>query len=411
MRRQVRDRVVELVRVRAGDLLEHPQNWRRHAERQRSVLRGVLAEIGYADAVIARPTPEGLQLIDGHLRRGLNSDQMLPVLVVDLDEQEARTLLATLDPIAALAGIDAPALEGLLGSVQTSSAAVRSLLDDLRRAARLPVLHVTADPDVVPPVPSEPVTRLGDVWILGPHRVVCGDATSADVWAKLLDGEQASAMWTDPPYGVDYVGKTVDKLTLLGDRPTGLDELLRRSFTNANAHLEPGAPIYVAEPSGALQSVFLAAFFEQGWRMHQSLVWVKDRPVLGRSDYHFRHEQILFGYARGGGRRGRGRAGWYGGNAQDSVLEVARPAASREHPTMKPVELIVRCLLNSSAEGDVVLDPFGGSGSTLVACHLHGRRARLLEVDPRYCDVIIRRYEAISGQTAKRETPGRRQAG
>ena len=147
---------------------------------------------------------------------------------------------------------------------------------------------------------------------------------------------------------------------------------------------------------------FTGAFLGQGWRLHQSLVWVKDSLVLGHSDYQFRHETILYGHKPGRGRIGRGGRGWYGDDAQTSVLEVERPKASREHPTMKPPELIEIALGNSSKRGDVVLDPFAGSGSTLVACERLGRSARLIELEPRYCDVVVERFERLTGKKATR---------
>ena len=162
-----------------------------------------------------------------------------------------------------------------------------------------------------------------------------------------------------------------------------------------------GAALYVAHPAGPQSATFLEAFCAQGWSLRQTLVWVKDSLVLGHADYHFRHEPLLYGYKPGGGRRGRGGEGFYGDNAQSSVLEVARPRAAREHPTMKPVELVKICLRNSSRRRDLVLDPFAGSGSTMVACERLGRRARLLELDPADCDVICARYERLTGGGAE----------
>jgi DNA modification methylase len=150
---------------------------------------------------------------------------------------------------------------------------------------------------------------------------------------------------------------------------------------------------------------------ELGWRLRQGLVWVKDSLVLGRSDHHYKHEPVLYGYLPGEGRRGRGSAGWYGGDVQTSVFAVPRPKASPDHPTSKPVALVAAMLANSTRPGEVVLDPFGGSGSTLVACEQLGRAARLLELDPRYGDVVVRRWEALTGGTAIREPdPGDRDA-
>jgi DNA modification methylase len=277
---------------------------------------------------------------------------------------------------------------------------VLDLLEGLARGAGLPVASPLVDPDEVPPLPESPRTRRGDLWVLGRHRLLCGDATNPKDLARLMDGAKADCMWTDPPYGVDYVGKTARALRIAGDSPGGLEELLTSAFARAGLVLAPGARIYVSHSAGTPSLSCLAAFVAQGWRLHQTLVWVKDVMVMGRTDYHYRHEPIAFGYTPGPGRWGRGAKGWYGTDDQDSVIEVARPAASREHPTAKPVALIRRCLANSTGPGDRVLDPFCGSGSTLVACELIGRKGYGMEIDPAYCDVVVRRFEALIGEPA-----------
>lgn len=394
---QVKDRVVELIRVRAGDLAPNPANWRRHPERQRAALRALLRQIGYADALLARRDEGRLVLIDGHLRQSLDPEQVVPVLVLDLDEQEAELLLSTLDPLAGMATPDPEALADLLERVEASSAAVRALLDSVARGAGLPVSRLHLDPDHVPE-DQEAITNKGDLWQLGRHRLLCGDATREGDLARVMDGTRADVLWTDPPYGVDYVGKTSRALRISGDTKDGLEDLLQRAFGAAGSVLAPGAAIYVCHPAGPLQVTFLQAFMAQGWQLRQSLVWVKDTMVLGHGDYHYRHEPIAFGYAPGPGKRGRGGEGWYGGNSQDSLFEVSRPAASKDHPTMKPVELIARCLANSAPPGGVVLDPFAGSGSTLIACELQGLAGYGTELEPGYCDVIVRRFEELTGQ-------------
>lgn len=399
-RAAIRDRVVELVRVRAGDLVPNPANWRSHPERQRRALRALLGEIGYADSLIARRVDGELVLIDGHLRKDMDPDQVVPVQVVDLDEREAELLLASLDPLAGLAVPDPDVLERLLERVQPPSAAIRDLLDDVSRSAGLALRRLRADPDSVPKA-SEPRTHPGDIWQLGHHRLLCGDATvPADV-KRLMAGAQANVLWTDPPYGVDYVGKTPRAMTIAGDAPGGLAELLRRSFAALGPALAPGAAFYVCHPAGPVARDFWEALDTAGWQLRQGIVWVKDTMVLGHADYHYRHEPIAFGYLPDEVPRGRGRGGWHGGNDKDSVMEVPRPAASREHPTMKPVELVRRCLLNSSVEGDAVLDPFAGSGTTLIACEMLRRRGFALELDPSYCDVIVARWEEATGLEAR----------
>lgn len=241
------------------------------------------------------------------------------------------------------------------------------------------------------PVPEEPLTCSGEVIILGDgHRLLCGDATILRDVRRLRASERAAAMWTDPPYGVRYVGKTPAALKLRGDCPDSAPALLADALVVAAAEaLVGGAPYYIAHPAGALAVDFGLALRAAGWRIRQTLMWGKDRFVLGHSDYHYRHEPIYYGYSPGGeGRRGRGATGWHGGDDQDTVFEVKRPAASHEHPTMKPVTLIERQLLNSTGPGDTVYDPFAGSGGVLVACENLGRRAFLIELDPGYCDVL-----------------------
>jgi DNA modification methylase len=393
--------VVELVRIRAGDLVPNPANWRRHPAHQRAAVEGLLKEIGYADALLARRDEGRLILVDGHLRQGLDPDQVVPVLVLDVNEDEADTILATLDPLAAMAEPDPEAFGALLARVGAADLEVQGLLERLRREyGNVPTLP--PDLDDVPE--AQPRTRPGDLWLLGEHRLLCGDATKPLDMEQLMDGEQADVLWTDPPYGVDYVGKTREALRISGDTPQGLRDLLRAAVAALDSSLRPGAAIYLCHQSGAGSLEVLAAFRDQGWRLHQTLIWVKDSLVVGHTDYHYRHEPIAYGFAPGGGRRGRGRAGWYGGNAEDSIFEIPRPSACREHPTMKPVELVARCLRNSSRPGDRVLDPFAGSGTTIVACETLGRRGYAIELDPRYCDVILARFEAMTGLVPTRES-------
>jgi len=394
-----RDRVVELRRVRAKELLEHPRNWRTHPKRQKEALRALLSQVGFADALIAREQDGRLVLIDGHLRRSLDPEQLLPVLVLDVDEAEADMLLATLDPLAGLAGANSDALSDLLSRVTSSSEEVRQLFAELM--TRAGSITGSADPEEIPPLPEKPKTRLGDLWELGEHRIVCGDATSAMDLARLMNGEKARLLWTDPPYGVGYVGKTRAALRIRNDEEAGLAELLSKAFAAAAAVLAPGAAIYIAHPAGPGQAVFLNAFLAQGWVLRQELIWLKDSMVLGHADYHYRHEPLLYGHAPVKGRWGRGAAGWYGGHSEVSVLEVPRPKASPEHPVAKPVELVRRMVANSSAPGDVVLDPFLGSGSTLIAAELIGRRCFGIEIDPAYVEVAVARWERFTGRQAK----------
>ena len=261
------------------------------------------------------------------------------------------------------------------------------------------------DPDEVPEPPAEPVTQPGDLYLLGGHRLLCGDATKEKDVEVLMGGGLASIMWTDPPYGVSYKGKTKDALTIDNDEKEGLAELLAAAFGCANGVLDPGAPFYIAHPAGALSLVFGRAIQEVGWRIHQTLVWVKNSMVLGHADYHYKHEPIYYGWTEGPGRSGRGNhegTRWHGDHSQVSVFEVPRPKASPDHPIGKPVDLVIPMILNSSARGAIVYDPFLGSGTTMIAAEMNGRVCYGLEIDPRYCDVAVHRWENFTGRKAER---------
>lgn len=268
--------------------------------------------------------------------------------------------------------------------------------------------------DEAPEVPAAPVTRLGDVWQLGEHRVICGDATDPAVYETLLEGGRADAVWTDPPYGVEYQGKTKQALRIQNDGGGDLEALLTDAFAALVPACRPGAPVYIAH-SDTRRVTFEQTARAAGIDVRQNLVWVKGSMVLGHSDYQYQHEPILHGYTEahepvllgyssgGAGRKGRGGPHWYGPNNATTVFEVAKPPANRDHPTMKPVDLIRPMLTNSCRPGGTVLDPFGESGSTLLAAHLNGQRAALIELDPRYVDVICARWQELTGQTPTRD--------
>lgn len=273
------------------------------------------------------------------------------------------------------------------------------------RLSMFPDLNGGVVEDEVHEPPAEATTRRGDIITLGRHRLLCGDSTKEGDWKRLMSGQaKADVMWTDPPYGVSYVGKTKKKLQIENDGVKGLPELLQSAFSNISAFaLSEGAAIYVAHPAGVLSVVFDNAFVAQGWRLHETLIWLKNSMVLGHSDYHFKHEPITFGYKQGGGRRGRGAKGWYGPNNETSVLAFDRPSRSEQHPTMKPVGLVAHCLKNSCPTKGVVVDPFLGSGTTLIAAEQTGRACFGMELDPRYFDVITKRWETISGGKVTRK--------
>jgi site-specific DNA-methyltransferase (adenine-specific) len=295
-------------------------------------------------------------------------------------------------------------LADLLSGLDPADDALRALLDDLARQYELdPGRGGLQDPDVVPELPAEPFVRRGELDELGDHRLLCGDSTDASDVGPLTNGALADCLWTDPPYGVAYEGKTERHLRIRNDDPETSDDVIAGAFRLAP--LGPSSPFYVSAPAGPRSSAFRAAIAAAGWRLHQELVWSKGSIVLGHSDYQYAHEPILYGYTAGAGRPGRGRhpgSHWYGDNSESSVLEYPKPAANRDHPTAKPVALVARCLRNSTRPGDLVYEPFAGSGTTLIAAEQLGRRCVAMEVDPRYAQVTIERWQTLTGREAVR---------
>ena len=258
------------------------------------------------------------------------------------------------------------------------------------------------DEDAVPEPPEEPISKPGDLWILGEHRVLCGDSTNIDDVERLMDGEQADMVFTDPPYGMSYGGGRAAGSTpkgakvkahgmIINDDLTGenLTNLIKDSIASCNAVSKSGAAFYICF-TWRTYSEFDNALNEIGIKTKACIVWDKKSIGLGLSDYRPQHEFIFYC----GGH-------WYGNKKESDVWYMSRGSTGEYvHPTQKPVELIERALNNSSKGGDVVLDLFGGSGSTLIACQKNGRKARLMELDPKYCDVIVKRWEDFTGEKA-----------
>lgn len=420
-----RNRIVGEGMADAKALTAHPANFRRHGDLQRAALDGSLAELGWVQRVVVNRTSG--RIIDGHLRVDMAAaaGEQVPVVYVELSDAEERLALASLDPIAGLAENDQEALDHLLEDLDVGHDGLRAFLDGLAsEEPDTPAAGLT-DPDEIPDTPSKATTTQGELIELGDHRLYCGDSTDPVTVEMVLDGQPADLVWTDPPYNIAYEdvrGRTIAN-DAMGSKAFG--DFLRRAFTAMAKHLRPGAPAYVAYADSEVVNVRLA-YADAGLLPRQSLVWVKSSFTLGRQDYHWQHECILYGWKAGAAHT------WVGGydkatvvddepntasmpkdalralvqqlrNARNtSVIREPKPSANDLHPTMKPVGLIAHMVANSSARGASVLDPFGGSGSTLIACEQLGRSARLIELDPRYCDVIVARWEAFTGRNAVR---------
>lgn len=233
--------------------------------------------------------------------------------------------------------------------------------------------------------------KSGDIWAIGPHRLMCGDSTEREDVQALMDGDLADLVFTDPPYGVAYQGGTADALTIENDalNKADLRVFLEKAFDNIHDLLKPGGAFYVCSPAGDMETVFRNALEAVGLELRQCIVWAKDRFVMGRQDYHWQHESILYGWKSGAAHF------FVDDRTQSTVWNVDRPSANPLHPTMKPIELVGRAVRNSSAPRQIVVDLFGGSGSTMEACNERQRVCYSMEYDPKYCAVILERLTLL----------------
>jgi DNA modification methylase len=380
-----------------------------------------IRRFGFGAPILARRANG--EIIAGHTR--LKAAQQLgldrvPVRFLDLDPVDAHLLALADNRLGEEASWDDEMLAAVLADLKAQQADLAATgFSDGELAKLLAAADAAADTGE-PPEPelsradelqAKWGTKPGQLWTVPSrstpgkaHRLLCGDSTKGEDVARLMGDERAECLWSDPPYGVAYVGKTRAKLTIANDTLSGekLYEFLCAAFVAADTHaLAEGAAIYIAHPSGAAAIQFLLAVEHTGWRIHQGLVWVKDRFVLGHSSYHLAHEPLLLAFAPAkSGRRGRGGSGWFGDNAQSSAFQVPRPSVSDEHPTTKPVELIKPMIRNSSPPGGLVYEPFSGSGSTMAACEATGRVCRAIELDPKYVAVALERMSATGLQPA-----------
>jgi DNA modification methylase len=413
---EIRNRVKSLRLVKASDLRPNPRNWRTHPKAQQEALRGLLAEVGYADAALARPLADGsLELIDGHLRAETTPDMKIPVLVLDVTEAEADKLLASLDPLASLAGVDGSKLEGLLSRVGTKNVALQEMLEGL--ASKAGLAGAAAVDDEVPAPPKKPKTKLGDLIVLGEHRLLCGDSTVAANVARLFEGRPAPRiMVTDPPYGVDYDPTWRHSAGINNSDRVGKVANDSNADWSGAWKLFPGEVVYVWH--GGLHSATVQTSIEAaGFLVRAQIVWIKPKLVISRGAYHWKHEPVFWAerppedavdedlcceeswYAV---RKGS-TAEWKGGRKQTTVWPIGfSQELATVHGTQKPVECMARPIRNHGDRSWSVYDPFLGSGTPLIAAEQIGRACSGCELDPAYCDVIVARWEALTGQKARR---------
>ena len=406
---KIRNRIVETRTVLARDLVPNPKNWRRHPKMQAQALEAALREIGNAAALSAVKLPTGqLMLIDGHLRADIMPDQEVTVSVLDLTEEEADKLLLIFDPLTAMATADGQRLDELLDTVRSNDPALLALLDEIRakEGVLLQELNALNDPeprlDQADELRRKYGTANGQLWQVGPHQVVCGDSGDSLTVRRLWNGgKKFRAIWCDPPYGVDYAAK--NRRLNRSDRGNRIQEpiendelpaeavsgLFRDSLRQALSFATTGAVCYASVPSGAALPFFIKAFNDSGFSFKHLLVWVKQHFVLGMSDYHHRHEAVLYGWIENGPHY------FVPDRSRSTVFEFDKPSVSSDHPTTKPVALIADMIQNSSRPNEIIYDPFCGSGSTILAAAQLKRIGYGCEVDPGYVAVELERLSSL----------------
>ena len=451
---------MQIENVSLDRLIPYARNSRTHSDAQVSQIAASIKEFGFTNPVLI--DAEG-GIIAGHGRvlgaRHLGLSEAPCIRLGHLSEAQKRAYVIADNKLALNAGWDEEMLAQEMRDLMAEGYDVGLTGFDLGDVdALLASLDATpegkTDPDAAPPVQEEAVTRPGDVWLLGRHRVKCGDSTDAGCMAMLMRGEMADICWTDPPYNVAY-GDKAEMLNDYGEKGhRNTSRILNDDMSDADfkkflsgfyratcSVMKSGAAIYVAH-SETERTNFTAEFLAAGFKLSGVVIWKKDALVLGRSDYQWIHEPILYGWKQGGSHK------FYGGRAQttvsdlgtcgspfvlrsdgkwqiaigeevlivdgeakvewaeDSVIREAKPKRNDVHPTMKPVALIERMLKNSARPGAIAIDPFGGSGSTLIACEQLGMSARLMELSPNYADVIVRRWQQFTGKRATLESTG-----
>jgi len=391
--------------LKTAILLPYARNSRTHSEAQIQQIASSIKEFGFTNPILI---DENNQIIAGHGRLAaahlLKIKDVPCIRLSHLTEVQKKAYVIADNKLALNAGWDDDLLALELKDLESEDFDLSLTGFSEEELAKLLVEAVEGqtDPDDVPEVQETAITVLGDIWTLGKHRLMCGDSTSIDAMETLTNKTLVDMWLTDPPYNVAYEGKTKDALKIKNDEmdDDSFRQFLRDSYTAADAVMKAGAVFYIwhADSEGFN---FRGAAMDAGWKVRQCLIWKKQTMVMGRQDYHWKHEPCLYGWKDGAGHL------WAADRKQTTILEFDRPSRNAEHPTMKPVALFEYQMLNNTKGGDIVLDSFGGSGTTLLAAEKNGRVAYLMELDPKYCDVIIRRWQDFTGKKAIHSETGK----
>jgi site-specific DNA-methyltransferase (adenine-specific) len=389
---------MQIKEVAVDKLIPYAKNSRTHSPEQVGQIAASIKEFGFRNPILV----DNLTLIAGHGRllaaQKLGLDKVPTIDCSDMTESQKKAYIIADNKLALNAGWDTAMLTIEMKELQEEGFDLDLLgFDDKELNALLEpeVVQGLTDEDAVPETPKEATTKLGDVYILGKHRLMCGDSTSITDMEKLVNGQPVDMCLTDPPYNVAYEGGTKEKLTIQNDsmEDSEFRQFLRDAFVAADTVMKAGAVFYIWHADSEGYN-FRGACHDTGWKVRQCLIWKKSSLVMGRQDYHWIHEPCLYGWKEGASHL------WSADRKQTTILEFNKPTRNGEHPTMKPVELFEYQMLNNTKGGDIVLDSFGGSGTTLIAAEKHGRYARIMELDPKYCDVIVKRWEDFTGEKA-----------
>lgn len=377
------------------ELHAYENNAKLHPQEQIDQIVKSMQEFGNNDPIAI---DENNRIIEGHGRllalKQMGETEAPIIRLKHLTEEQKRAYILVHNQLTLNTGFDEEILRAELESIIDIDMGEYGFdLDILEMPEEPTSVEEDSDFDVTPP--EEPKARPGDLYQLGRHRLLCGDSTSLDDVEKLMGGAQADLLITDPPYNVAYEGGTADKLTIQNDDMEDEDfrQFLRDVYVSADSVMKPGAAFYIWHADSEGYN-FRGAAHDIGWTVRQCLIWNKNTLVLGRQDYHWKHEPCLYGWKDGAGHN------WYADRKQTTVMDFDKPQRNGEHPTMKPVELFAYQMENSSKSNDNVLDLFGGSGTTMIAAEQLNRNAFLMELDPRYVDVIINRWENLTGEKA-----------
>ena len=413
----IRDRIKELRRVPANELRPNPNNWRTHPEKQLNAIRGVLAEVGFAGAELARELEDGtLELIDGHARAEVAGTAEVPVLVLDVNEAEANKILATFDPIGAMADSDAAKLDAVLRDVETANEDLSQMIADLANEAGLYLDDVASEieEDEVPEPPADPITKPGDLWLLGRHRLLCGDSTEIDNIKKVMLGKTADICFTSPPYGL---GKSVslsgnkamsqkdNAYDLHHDDASTWPKLMREWFESSFSAVSDCWIINV-QPLAANKRELFKFIVENIDYLCDVITWDKGHaaPQIAQGVMASRFEWMLIFSKKKNASRAVPKSSWQG-TLQN--VYMGDPHRNNEyssiHAATMPIHLPIWVMEKLCDLAVTVYEPFAGTGTTLIAAEQLGRTCYGMELSPQYCDVIVERWQNLTGEKATRE--------